>query len=78
MREWSDEENNSVDIVILKRDNVDSLTDDEEVRDHDVMIDNALPSDVCVTVQVQTNFLNREDHDDEVEDDDNAKEKQTE
>ena len=42
------------------------------------MIDNALPSDVCVTVQVQTNFLDREDHDDEVEDDDNAKEKQTE
>ena len=49
------------------------LADDEEEQDDDVMIDNRLPSDICGTVQVQTNFLTGEDKDDEVEDDDNAK-----
>ena len=69
---------NTIDIVTLRPDNVDALTDDEEVQDDDVMIDNGLPSDVCGTAQVQINFLNREDSDDEVEDDDNAKEEQFE
>ena len=78
MNEWSDDESNAVDIVLLPPDNVDSLTDDEEVQDNDVMVDNGLQSDVCGTVQVQANFLNGEDNDDEVEDDDNAKEEQTE
>ena len=55
-----------------------TLTDDDEVQDDDALIDNGLPSDVCGTVQVQTYFLNGEDNDHEGEDDDNAKEKQTE
>ena len=42
------------------------------------MVDNALPSAVCGTVQVQINFFNRKDNDDEEKDDGNAKEKQTE
>ena len=34
------------------------ITDDEEVQDVDVIIDNGLLSDICGTVQAQTNFLN--------------------
>ena len=45
MNEWSDDESNAFDIVILPPDNVYLLTDDEEVQD-DVVIDNGLPSDV--------------------------------
>ena len=45
MNEWSDDESNAFDIVILPPDNVDLLTDDEEVQD-DAVIDNGLPSDV--------------------------------
>ena len=58
MNEWSDDESNAVAIVILPPDNVESLTDDEEVQDDDVMIDNGFASDVLGTMQVQTNFLN--------------------
>ena len=52
MKEWRDNENNTVDIVILPPDNVDLLTDDEEVQNDDVMIGNGFPSDVCGTVQI--------------------------
>ena len=45
MNEWSDDESNAFDIVILPPDNVYLLTDDEEVQD-DAVIDNGLPSDV--------------------------------
>ena len=45
MNEWSDDESNAFDIVILPPDNVDLLTDDEEVQD-DAVIDNGLPSGV--------------------------------
>ena len=65
MKEWNDDKNNTVYMVILSPGNVDLLTDDEEVQDDDVMIDNALPSDVCGKVLVQTIFLNRENNDDE-------------
>ena len=52
MKEWRENENNAVDIVILPPDNVDLLTDDEEVQNDDVMIGNGFPSDVCGTVQI--------------------------
>ena len=73
MNEWSDDESNTVDILILPPNNVDSLTDEEEVQDDDLIIDIELPSDVCGMVQVQTNFLNGEENHDEVEDHGNAK-----
>ena len=73
MNEWSDDESNTVDILILPANNVDSLTDEEVVQDDDLMIDIELPSDVCGMVQVQTSFLNGEENDDEVEDHGNAK-----
>ena len=41
------------------------------------MIDNELPSDVCGTVQNQTNFLSGEDNHDEVENNYNVKKEQT-
>ena len=78
MNEWSFEESNAADVIILPPDNVDSLTDDEEVQDGDVIIDNGLPSDVCEMVQVQTIFLNGEENNDEVEDDYIAKEEKRE
>ena len=49
MNEWSDDESNAFDIVILPPDNVYLLTDDEEVQD-DAVIDNGLPSDVSAMV----------------------------
>ena len=38
--EWSDDESNTGDIVILSPDTVDQLTDDQEVQDNNLMIDN--------------------------------------
>lgn len=55
---WSHNESKAVGIVLLSPENVHLLTDDEEVQMM-MIIDNELPSDVCGTVQVQTNFLNR-------------------
>ena len=52
MNEWSDDESNTVDMVILPPDNLDLLTDNEEVQYDYVMIDNGLPSNFCGTVQV--------------------------
>ena len=77
MNELSHDESNTVCIKILPPNNAESLTNDKEVQDDDVTIDNGLPSDVCGMVQVQKNFLNGEDNDDEVKDDDNVKEEQT-
>ena len=77
MNELSHDESNTACIKILPPNNAESLTNDKEVQDDDVTIDNGLPSDVCGMVQVQTNFLNGEDNDDEVKDDDNVKEEQT-
>ena len=42
------------------------------------MIDNGLSSDICGTAQVQTKFLNRQNNNGEVQEDDNPKEEQTE
>ena len=44
----------------------------------DVIIDDRLLNDVCDTVQVQARVLNGEDSNHEIEDNDNAKKKQTE
>ena len=75
-KEWSDDESNAIDIVILPPNNADSLTGDEEVQDDDLMIDNGLSSDLCGAVQDQTNFLSGQYNDDEVGDNDNAEEEQ--
>ena len=41
MNEWSNDEIDAVDIVILPPDNVDLLTDDEETQDDHVKTDKA-------------------------------------
>ena len=74
----SDDKSNAVGIIILPPENVDWLKDDEEVQDNGLMIANGLPSHVCGTVQVQTNFVNGENNDHKMEDDDNAKEEKIE
>ena len=38
MNKWSDDESNTIDIVILWQGNVDSLADDEGVQNDDVVI----------------------------------------
>ena len=85
LAEWSDDESNAVDIVdivILHSDNVVLLTNNKEVYDDDddddVKISNWLPKDVSCMVQVQTNILSWEDHNDEMEDANDAKEEQAE
>ena len=40
MNKWSDNESNTIDIVVFRPGNVDSPTDDEEVQRDDVMINN--------------------------------------
>lgn len=62
----------------MPSDDVDSLTNDKEVHNDDVKINNWSPKDVCGTLQVQTNILNGENHSDEKQDDNDAKEEQTE
>ena len=74
MKEWSDSENKAIGKVISSPVNVDWLKDEEEVQDNDIVIDNGLPSDAEGMVQVQTHFLNKEEKDDEVENNDNDKE----
>ena len=81
LAEWIDDESNAVDIVdivIFHSDNVVSLTNDKEVYDDDddVKISNWSPKDVSCMVQVQTNTLSWEDHNDEMEDANDAKEEQ--
>ena len=78
MNKWSDDKSNVVDIVILRPGNVDSSTEGEEVQDEDIIIDNGLPSHIYGKIQVQIIFLNGENNDVEVEDNDNAKEEQIE
>ena len=76
-KERSDDESSAIDIGILPLENADSLAGDKEVQDDDLMIDHGLSSNLCGAVQVQTIFLSGQDNDDEVGDDDNAKEEKT-
>ena len=55
MSEWSDDEDNAVDIVLLPPEHVDSITDDEEV-DEDSDKFKGMPTDVCGSAQIQTNL----------------------
>ena len=43
-------------MVRLPPENADVVTDDEEIEDNGDKIDNDLPSDVCGTIQLQTNI----------------------
>ena len=52
---WSDEENN-IDTVLLPSENIDAVTDDEEVDDNGERVDNRMLNDVSGTMEIQTNI----------------------
>ena len=56
MAEWSDEEEDNIDIVLLPQGNIDAGTDDEEVDDNGERVDNRMPNDVSGTIKIQTNI----------------------
>ena len=58
MAEWSDEEEKegNIDIVLLPLENVDAVTDDEEVDDHGERADNRMANDISGTTEIQTNI----------------------
>ena len=53
MAEWSDEEEDNIDIVLLPPENIDAVTDDEEV---DGNRKRRWPNDVSGTIEIQTNI----------------------
>ena len=56
MAEWSDEEEDNIDIVLLPPENIAAGTDDEEVDDNGERVDNRMPNDVSGTIKIQTNI----------------------
>ena len=56
MAEWSDEEEDNIDIVLLPPENIDAVTDEEEVDDNGERVDNRMPNDVSGTIEIQTNI----------------------
>ena len=56
MAEWSDEEEDNIDIVLLPPENIDAVTNDEEVDDNGKRVDNRMPNDVSGTIETQTNI----------------------
>ena len=55
MAKWSDEEDN-IDTVLLPPENMDAVTDDEELDDSGERVDNRMPNDVSGTIETQTNI----------------------
>ena len=56
MAEWTDEEEDNIDIVLLPPKNNDAVTDDEEVDGNGERVDNRMPNDVSGTIEIQTNI----------------------
>ena len=56
MAQWSDEEEDKIDIVLVPPVNIDAVTDDEEVDDNGERIDNRMSNDVSGAVEIQTNI----------------------
>ena len=56
MTEWSDEEEDNIDIVLLPPENIDAVTDDEKVYDNGERVDNRMPNDVSGRIEIQTNI----------------------
>ena len=56
MAEWSDEEEDNIDIVLLPPENIDAVTGEEEVDDNGERVDNRMPNDVSGTIEIQTNI----------------------
>ena len=58
MAEWSDEEEmeGNIDTVLLPLENIDAVTDNEEVDDHGERVNNRIANDVSGTIEIQTNI----------------------
>ena len=57
MAEWSDDvEEDNIDIALLPPENIDAVTDDEEVDENGERVDNRMPNDVSGTIEIQTNI----------------------
>ena len=56
MAEWSDEEEDNIDIVLLPPENIDAVTDDEEVDENGESVDNRMSNDVSGTIEIQINI----------------------
>ena len=62
MTDWSDEEDDNIDMVMLPTENVYVVTDDEQIADDGDKIDNGLRNDVCGTSQLQANISEIEEN----------------
>ena len=60
MAEWSDEEEDNIDIALLPPENIDAVTDDE-VDENGGRVDNIIPNDVSERIQTQTNIPEKEE-----------------
>ena len=60
MAEWSDEEEENIDIALLPPENIDAVTDDE-VDENGERVDNIIPNDVSERIQTQTNIPEKEE-----------------
>ena len=60
MAEWSDEEEDNIDIALLPPENIDAVTDDE-VDENGERVDNIIPNDVSERIQIQTNIPEKEE-----------------
>ena len=55
MAEWSDEEEDNIDTVLLPPENIEAVTDDEEADENGERVDNRMPNDVSGTIEIQRN-----------------------
>ena len=51
-----DEEEDNIDSVLLPPENIDVVTDDEEVDDNGETVDNRMPNDLSGTTEIQKNI----------------------
>ena len=58
MNDWSDDEDNVAELVMLPPDNVDGITDDEEIDPNGDKLGSALPVDVTGSIEIHTNIAN--------------------
>ena len=56
MADWSDGEDDNIDMVKLTPEKVDAVTDDEGIDADGDKIDKGLPNDVCGKIQLKTSI----------------------
>ena len=61
MAQWSDEEEDKIDIVLLPPENIDAVTDNEKVDENGESVDDRMPNDVSGTIEIQTNITEIEE-----------------